>query len=36
MGDGDRDGDYQCDACGATFDSEEELEEHVHEQGLVD
>jgi hypothetical protein len=24
-----------CDACGKEFDSEEELREHLHEQGLV-
>lgn len=27
---------HTCDACGKSFDSEEELERHVHDVGLVD
>lgn len=27
---------YVCDVCGQTFDSEEALEDHVHDIGLVD
>ena len=30
------DGELVCDACGKSFDSEEALEEHVHEVGLVE
>ncbi|WP_227775950.1 hypothetical protein [Haladaptatus pallidirubidus] len=32
----DTDGNHRCEACGATFDTEDELRKHVHEQGLVD
>ena len=24
--------DYECDVCGASFDSEEDLQEHVQEE----
>ena len=30
------DGEHVCDACGKSFASEEALEEHVHEVGLVE
>ncbi len=30
------DSNYRCDACGAAFDTEDELRKHIHEQGLVD
>ena len=30
------DAEHVCDACGKSFDSEDALVEHVHEQGLVD
>jgi hypothetical protein len=30
------DPDWTCDACGKSFDSEAELDRHVHEVGLVD
>lgn len=26
---------YVCEACGKTFESEEELQEHVYDVGLV-
>ena len=26
------DDEYECDMCGATFDSQEELEEHAREE----
>lgn len=28
--------EYECAACGKTFESSEALERHVHEVGLVD
>ena len=31
-----RDDSYRCDACGETFETEAELERHVHDIGLVD
>jgi Fe2+ or Zn2+ uptake regulation protein len=27
---------YVCESCGTEFDTEEELVEHLHEQGLVE
>lgn len=30
------DGGYVCDACGKRFETEEALERHVREVGLVD
>ena len=28
--------EYECAACGKTFDSEDALERHLHDVGLVD
>ena len=37
MTDSDRSADeLLCDECGKSFDSEEALEEHLHEVGLVE
>ena len=30
------DGEYVCDACGESFESEDALDQHVHDVGLVD
>lgn len=27
---------YTCEACGKTFESEDALERHIHDVGLVD
>lgn len=27
--------EWTCEACGETFESEDELERHIHEVGLV-
>jgi DNA-directed RNA polymerase subunit RPC12/RpoP len=29
-------GEYVCGICGERFDTEEELERHVHDVGIVD
>ncbi|WP_201287888.1 C2H2-type zinc finger protein [Salinirussus salinus] len=29
-------GEYVCEVCGKSFESEAELERHVHDVGLVD
>lgn len=29
-------GEHVCDACGRSFESDEALEEHIHDVGLVD
>ena len=30
------DGEYLCEVCGKTFPTEEAMDRHVHEEGLVD
>lgn len=30
------DGEHVCEACGKAFESEAELDRHVHEVGLID
>lgn len=36
MSDTSGDGEFVCEACGETFESEAALEDHVHDVGLVD
>lgn len=37
MGEASDEGDtFECGACGETFESQEALERHIHDVGLVD